>query len=397
MSTDRFLLIKAWSSVLCADIDHVLSQLLIAEMTDRIPVVFWPTHCLHNGFIQTNGFELYFESISNDSIFNLVKPEYTYYPPIWDPDNLLVEDQTKDTWTFRNIGVLLASNANVVVGDVYYNIYELIPFIKKSHPAYGMTVEDAYRYIFNKYIRIKPDIDVEIQGFYNSWIRDCHPALAVHVRRVDESLIFTTREADKFENQYWNKFYIKYKRKHRKKKDEKVKSYRLLKKGRYKEPNKAYHKEIKQLVDKYNVKKIFLLTDCEETLKEYKAKYGSMLVYTDCKRLSAEDEVSLLENPMIKRRRGIEVLKDAYVASKCDYFIGNDFSHLSHTIARIKDWPDKCIKLLYWRYKKRKYPINTKLILKDRNNIFSRLARKVKNFIGKHLNKPLDGGETDAK
>ena len=65
MAGDRFLLIKPWSYRLWSDVEHVLGQLLIAEITDRIPIVYWPTHCLHNGFFHTNGFELYFEPVSN--------------------------------------------------------------------------------------------------------------------------------------------------------------------------------------------------------------------------------------------------------------------------------------------------------------------------------------------
>ncbi len=384
MSNDRFLLIKAWSYILWADIDHVLGQLLIAEMTDRIPVIYWPTHCLNNGFVQTNGFELYFEPVNGYTIFNLVNPEYTYYPPVWDSDNLLVDDHTKDTWTFRNVGDMLGSKANVVVGDVYYNVYELIPFLKKGHAAYGMTVEQIYHYLYSKYIRIKPDIDMEIQGYYNSWLKDDHPALAVHVRRVDDELVFDTRDADKFDNQYWNKVY-------KKKKDQPdvavVKIQRYLKKGKYKEPNQSYHKEIKRIIEKYNIKKIFLLTDCQETVKDYVKLYGPKVVYTDCKRLAAGHEPSYLENTMIKRRRGIEVIKDAYIASKCDFFIGNDFSHLSHGVTRLKDWPEKNVKLLCWVYKRKKYPVNVRLIVRKEGNIFTRFIKKL---IAKF--KPLEGG-----
>ncbi|WP_313562003.1 O-fucosyltransferase family protein [Ruminiclostridium cellobioparum] len=388
MSKDRFLLIKAWSYVLWGDIDHVLGHLLIAEITDRIPVVYWPTHCLNNGFVQTNGFELYFEPINSYSIFDLAHPQYTYYPPIWDSDNLLVDDNTKDTWTFRNVGDILGSKANVVVGDVYYNVYELIPFIKKNHAAYGMSVEQVYHYLFNKYIRIKPDINMEIQGFYNSWLKDGHPALAVHVRRVNEELVFDTRDADKFDNQYWNKVYTKVK-KESDRIDEKVVKY--LKKGKHKEPNKAYHRDIQKLIEKYNIKRIFLLTDCQETLKEYIRIYGSRIVYTDCKRLSADQELTYMENPMVKRRRGIEVVKDAYIAAKCDFFIGNDFSHLSHAVTRMKDWPSRNMKLLYWVYRKRKYPINARLVVRKENVFLSFLKR----LFGKRV--PQEGGYFNAR
>ena len=389
MANDRFLLIKTYSYMLWADIDHVLGQLLIAELTGRIPVVYWPTHYLNNGFVQTNGFELYFEPINSYTIFNLTNPQYTYYPPIWDSDNLLVDDHTKDTWTFRNIGDILGTKVNVVVGDVYYNVYELIPFIKKNHGAYGMTVEQVYRYLFSKYIRIKPDIDMEIRGYYNSWLKDSHPVLAVHVRRVDEGKIFDTRDSDKFDNQYWNKVYRKVEKENGKP-DNKV--YRYLKKGKYKEPNKVYHKEIRKVIEKYNIKKIFLLTDCQRTVEEYVKLYGSLVVLTDCKRLSADQENSYLENTMIKRRRGIEAIKDAYVAAKCDFFIGNDFSHLSHAVTRIRDWPSKNSKLLYWVFKRRKYPVNVKLIVRKDSNIFLRLIKKI---FGKLV--PGQGGAENAK
>ena len=374
MSTDRFLLIKAWSYTLWADIDHVLGQLLIAEITDRIPVIYWPTHCLHNGFIQTNGFELYFEPINSYTIFNLTNPDYTFYPPVWDSDNLLVEDNSKDTWNFRNVGDMLGSKANVVVGDVYYNVYELISFIKKSHFCYGMGVEQIYKYLFGKYIKVKPDIDMEIQGYYNSWLKDSHPALAVHVRRVNEDLVFDTREADRFDHQYWNKTYKKA-NKVDNRLDKKV--LKLIKKGRYKEPNRVYHKEIQKVIEKNNIKKIFLLTDCQDTVQEYVKKYGSMVAYTDCKRLSGDQELSYMESAMIKRRRGIEAIKDTFIASKCDFFIGNDFSHLSHAVTRMKDWPVKNVKLLYWLYKSKKYPINARLIVRNGSNLFLRIVKKL--------------------
>ncbi|HEX2926661.1 MAG TPA: O-fucosyltransferase family protein [Ruminiclostridium sp.] len=395
MSNDRFLLIKAWSYILWADIDHVLGQLLIAELTDRIPVVFWPTHCLHNGYIMTNGFELYFEPVSSSSIFDVAKPEYTYYPPIWDSENLFVEDQNKDTWLYRNIGDLLGSNANVVVADVYYNIYELIPFIKKNHPVYGMTSEQAYRYLFSKYIRLKSDIETEVQGFYNSWLKENHPVLAVHVRRVDKESIFDTRDSKALGDHYWNNVNKKYRQKPKKKKR---KLHRLLARGKFKEPNVVYHKEIKKILEKYNIKKIFLLTDCEDTLKEYKDRYGDMLVSTDCKRIKNEEPVYHMENTMVKRRRGIEIIKDAYIAAKCDFFIGNDFSNVSRAVTRVKDWPDKNIKMLYWVFRKRKYPVNVMLVVKsDKPNIFKRIVNRVGKFFGKFKKNKPDGGGADAK
>lgn len=389
---DRFLLIKPWSYRLWSDVEHVLGQLLIAEITNRIPVVFWPTHCLHNGFIHTNGFELYFEPVSDYSIFDLVKQEYTFYPPFWDADNLLVEDTGKDTWMYRSIGDLISSDANVVIGDVYFSISEIIPFIKKDNATYGMTATEIYRYLYRKYIKIKKDILTEVQGFYQSWLKDGHPLLAVHVRREENDMVIDVRK-DKADERYWQRYRGKYGLKFPVKKDKK---YRFLGKGKILKANTQYHAEIKKLLNRYSIKKIFLLTDSEEVIQEYREKYGDLIVYTDCKRLTADDPAYKLENPVVKRRRGVEVIKDAYLAAMCDFFIGNDFSSLSRAISRIKDWPEENIKLLFRRRERRKYPVNVKIIVSEKKKTFKTIVEFIKNLFRKIMKKLNPGGdETD--
>ncbi|NLG88792.1 MAG: hypothetical protein GX494_06175 [Clostridiaceae bacterium] len=381
MAGDRFLLIKPWSYRLWSDVEHVLGQLLIAEITNRIPVVFWPTHCLHNGFIHTNGFELYFEPVSNYSIFDLAKPEYTFFPPIWDSDNLLAEDVDKGTWMYRSIGDLITSDANVVVGDVYFSISEIIPFIKKDNAAYGMTAIEIYRYLFRKYIRVKRDILMEVQGFYQSWLKDWHPLLAVHVRREEDDMIIDERK-EKADENYWGRNSRKYGDKNFKKRKRK---YRFLGKGRMLKANTQYHAEIRKFVNKYAIRRIFLLTESEEVVEEYRKMYGDSVVYTDCKRITANEPAYNIENPVVKRRRGVEIIKDTYLAAQCDFFIGNDFSSLSRAVSRIKDWPEQNVKLLFRQRGKRKYPINVKMIAAREKSILrsfvefmEKLCRRIK-------------------
>lgn len=379
MAKDKFLLIKAWSYILWADVEHVLSQLLIAELTDRIPVVYWPTYCLHNGFIHTNGFELYFEPVSQYTIFDVAKPEYTYYPPVWDQNNLLIDDPSRDTWVYRNIGEMLTCKSDVLVGDVYFDMYNLIPFIKKDNPAYGMTVRQIYRYLFKKYIRIKSDIKIEIEGFYNSWLRDNAPILAVHVCKPDKDQTIL-----KNANKQYSKFQSKsYSKDLKDSIEKKVKASRMPWRWKTILPNEAYHNEIKKCIDRYDIKKIFLLTNSEELLKEYKQRYGSMIVSTECKRLTNDDNNFHLESPMIQRRRGIEVLKDTFIAAKCEFFIGNDFSSMSQAVVNLKEWPNSNVKLLYWQVGKRKFPINQKIIFSQKKHVFQSFASSIKGHLSK--------------
>lgn len=390
MAGDRFLLIKPWSYRLWSDVEHVLGQLLIAEITDRIPVVYWPTHCLHNGFVHTNGFELYFEPVSNYSIYDLAKPEYTFYPPIWDTGNMLVEDVEKDTWSYRSIGDIISSDANVVIGDMYFFISEIIPFIRKDNAAYGMTAAEIYRYLYRKYFRIKRDILAEVQGFYNSWLRDGHPVLAVHVRREEDDMIIDERK-EIVDEIYWRRYSMKYVTKAPRVRKRKC---CFLKVGRLLRANTQYHAKIRKMIDKYSIRKIFLLTDSEEVVEEYRKVYGGLVVYTDSKRLSASEPAFKLENPMVKRRRGIEAIKDACLATQCDFFIGNDFSALSRAVFRMKDWPDENARLLFRQRKKRKYPINVKMITAAEKDLLRSLRESIKKQyrnIMKKLN--IGGGE----
>ncbi|HEX2985194.1 MAG TPA: O-fucosyltransferase family protein [Caproiciproducens sp.] len=372
MPNDKFLLIKAWSYILWLDVEHTLSQLLVAELTGRTPVVYWPTHCLHNGFVHTNGFELYFEPVSNYTIFDAARPEYTFYPPVWDSDNLLMDDPNRDTWVYRNIGEILSCKANVLVGDVYVDIYNLIPFIGKESPEYGMSVNQIYGYLFKKYLRLKQDIEVEIQGFYNSWLRENHPVLAVHVCGAEKDQVYDPDGDNRQSYRYRSKSYSRSRKQPMRKK---IAIPRFGIRRRKVEPNKPYHDEIKKFIDKYDVKKIFLLTNSEEILKEYRKKYGSMVVATQCKRLSEETNTQHLDSFIVKRRSGVEILKDTYLAAKCDFFIGSDFSSLSHAVTRIKEWPAENVKLLYWEYRKKKFPINAEVLVpRERFGFFRKLA-----------------------
>ncbi|HVJ48136.1 O-fucosyltransferase family protein [Desulfitobacterium sp.] len=309
MPNDRFLLIKAWGCGFWSDVDHVMGQLLVAELTNRIPVVYWGTNSLYGDSFQSNAFELYFEPISDYSIHDLVQPGYTYYPPIWNSKNLMIEDLDKVAWMYRNLGDMMSSDANVVVSDVHYFIRPMLNFITKDHWAYGMIAHQIYRGLFDKYIKLKPDIEEEIQEFYDAQLKGEHPLLGIHIRGGDK-----VREVEDLSHL-----------------------------------NKQYHIEINNCIKKYDIKKILLLTDCEEVVQEFHQRYGSMVVFTDCRRslLNDTNNAAHLKEYSVRRRKGIEIIKDTYLAAKCDFFIGNGYSNVSYTVKRLKDWPEANVKLFY--------------------------------------------------
>jgi hypothetical protein len=309
MQKDRFLLIKAWGCGFWSDVDHVMGQLLAAEITRRIPVVYWGPNSLYAESFRSNAFELYFEPVSDYSIHEILRPEYTYYPPVWNSKNAMIEDLDKIAWMYRNLGDMMDSDANVVVSDVHYFIRPIIPYIPKEHWAYGMTAQEIYRCLFDIYLKLKPDIQAEIDDFYKEHLKDVGPLLGVHIRAGDK-----VREVEKLSHL-----------------------------------NKRYHTEIERYISTFGIKKILLLTDCEDILKDFKRRYGSMVVFTDCRRSQLNDtqNAAHLQNYSNKRRKGIEIIKDTYLAAKCDYFIGNGYSNVSYTVKRLKDWPEDNITLFF--------------------------------------------------
>jgi hypothetical protein len=72
LESNRFLLIKAWGCGFWSDVSHVAGQLLIAELTDRIPVIFWGTGSLYaseNPLVK-DAFIMYFLPVSNYSVYD---------------------------------------------------------------------------------------------------------------------------------------------------------------------------------------------------------------------------------------------------------------------------------------------------------------------------------------
>lgn len=319
MPTNRFLLIKSIGHSIWADVDHVICQIFAAELTDRIPVVYWGMESMYSVSVDANSFERFFEPVSNYSVEDVVRPEFTYFPPVWRYENALAEDTDKLKMESRGLRELMESSANVAVSDIYYPIQAMLPWVKSDHWAYGKPPVQIYRYLFNKYLKLKPETQKEIQKFINTHpdFRDERPIIGIHVR---ENAIVT----------------------------EVAQLYDL---------NEFYKPHVWDYIVRYNARHIFLITDSKKIFRQYKKLYGKneMMMYTDSKKELFRPRIMtcLLDYPN-KRHKGvelqkdtIEIIKDTYLAAQCDFFIGNGYSNLSNTVMRLKDWTESNIKLLY--------------------------------------------------
>lgn len=319
MSTDRFLLIKALGNSIWRDVDHVVCQLFAAEITNRIPVVNWGMESMYSGSISTNAFDLFFEPVSDYKIETIIREDYTYYPLTWNYKNVAAEDTDRFKMECRDLKSLMNSSANVVVSDIYYPLRAMTPWIRRDHWAYGKTPYQIYRELYDKYLKVKEPIKKEIRKFINTHpdLRDERPTLGIHVR--SEAIV-----------------------------NEVAQIYDL---------NELYKPYVWQFIVRFNIRHLFLITDSIKIVSQYKKLYGKndMLICSDSKKKTFEKRIAtcLLDYPN-KRLKGaemekdtIEIIKDAYLAAQCDFFIGNGYSSLSNTVLRLKDWSETNIKLLY--------------------------------------------------
>lgn len=305
MSNARFLLIKTLGLGFWNEMHHVLAQLLAAELTQRVPVVHWGRNSIYSISDETNAFEQFFLPVSDCDVADLINEEFSYCPEVWNCANLLhgdVAEAARNSW---NLEERMSSKADVLVQDSYAEIEEVARWLPKGHPLYGCSPRDLYSRMLKKYIRLRPEISAEIDSFYNDNMKN-RSVVAVHIRGSDK----------------------------------------ITEVSHLHELNGRYPAEINSYIKANPSAHIFLMTDCSDILEEYKKSYGDILIYTDCRRVLRNGMGVHYQDYPDKKRKGVEIIKDAWLAARCDYFIGNGHSNVSRGISELKDWRDN-IRLLY--------------------------------------------------
>lgn len=305
---NRFLLIKAWGCGFWSDISHTAGQLLIAELTNRIPVIFWGPDSMYaseNPIIK-DAFTMYYLPVSNYSIDNVLNITNTFYPEGWNHSNLRLR-RDPDFGYFQDISNILNRNEDVLVSNVHVYVDFLVPWIGEDHHVYSWKVEDIYRYLYQKYLKLQPYLSNEIEEFYLNNMKNGSPVLGVHIRGSDK--IYECPNLHELNNQY--------------------------------------PQEIDHYLNNNPTASIFLMTDSQSILAKYQQLYGNKLIYTNSIRTTNETfSVHHGLTHYNTTQKGIDIMKDTYLAMKCDCFIGNHTSNVSVAVSRLKEWPEGTIKLL---------------------------------------------------
>lgn len=294
----KALLIKAWGYGFWSDVDHVIGQLLLADITGRVPVIYWGKNSLFQSAEPGNAFELYFEPVSRMMIADLADPTVSFFPPKWRFDNLLDEDLNKWSGPYSRLAALYLLNRteDVVVSDFYTAVIDLIPWIEQGDVYFGAERLEIFRRLFAKYIRLRPHLQQKVETFWRQNMQG-RRWLGVHVRGSDKIIEHADLER----------------------------------------VNGEYFTHIDRLLDADPSLGLFLLTDSEIFLNLYQQRYGARLLCTPCTRVRGNVGVHYAGYPGIQVAE--EVILDVFLAARCDSFLGNGTSSVSNCVECLKYWP----------------------------------------------------------
>lgn len=300
-SAERVLVIRSWSQGFWSDVDHVLGQLLLAEITGRTPLVHWgansrfggpqlprwknpgesdPAHNLWNHF---------FKPVSNLTLADVLRDAKgrKFFPSKWTDANLTVIDNGAMAGPQSRIAAVSFLNRPepIAVSDFHTPVMALKHWLPREHRLFGQPLDVIFLDLIGKYLIPSDTIAARLEEL----AAGVHaPTIAVHVRGSDKHVELPQLD----------------------------------------QASAVYHQHIAALMQKFPSTRVRLFTDWQPAVAEYKAKYTDRLDVADATRTSARTGLHY-QPALIGTKLGEEVLLDTLLAARCDAFIGLGYSNVS--------------------------------------------------------------------
>ncbi len=307
----RYLLIREWGAGFWSDVDHVLGQLLVAEITGRVPIVHWGPGSRFGDGSEADAWARYFEPVSGVGGATLadLSPLHAagdVAPAKWKSVPLTgkVPNRWSGPGSRTNSLDVMASGAAVVVSDFHYGVCSARDWLEPDHPMHGKDTLTIYRWLCGKYLRPRADVLAAVDAFVAGHLAppDARPALAVHVRGTDKQT-----ETSPFGDL-----------------------------------SALYPEHLDAMNDRHQPRRMFLMTDEAAAAEHFTRTFGERVCMTGARRGggpvgihfdAAADGLAL----------GREVLIDALIATRCDCFVGFGPSNVTGMILALKEWPAESV------------------------------------------------------
>ena len=296
----KYLLIHAWGSGIGFDLLHVLQYLLVAELTNRCPIIYWGENSLYNEN-ENDCFADYFQAINDLSIKDIDESTEKIFPGYWNGRELNVYlrrtkwRNTKNNQSYKITAIdYLNKSEKIVVSGEFTNIKSILPWVLEDSDYYGKDVKTIYKSLTKKYIKPKHEFintanSVIKNKFNNS------DFIAIHLRGTDKSKEKQSNDIASINDDL-----------------------------------------IKKVSSLDSSLPIFLMTDDIRQLAKMTDLFGNRLVSLDVTR-SQNDDIGVHYESNEKKKIAAEVIIDVLVASKAKYFLGCGFSYLACIVSYLAD------------------------------------------------------------
>lgn len=297
----RFLLIHAYGGGFGLELLYLLKQLLLSEITQRIPVVYWGKNSLYNGDPSSDCFTNYFEPINAVKIEQLYPLQENVFPQNWqfraltDYEHCTGWHNKKNGQIYRLSGVhYLNRRENLVVSGEFTSIKTLLSWSASDSEWAGVDVAQAYRRLARRYLRpqlrlVRQALEFIEVNFFGQ------PFLAIH--------LLGSRGSDPSRGDAINQ----------------TNEQLLLMLSRH-EPDLP----------------IFVMTNDVRELARARKHFGMRVRYTSATRIDGQKPSEPLD-VVDKRAFGEHVMTDILISARAQHFYGCGLSHLACAVAYLRD------------------------------------------------------------
>lgn len=312
-------LIRGWGAGFWAEIFHVANVMAFAEITGRIPSVYWGEEVRYRGTAHANAWDQYFEPLSPVDRAELERAAVDVLPRSWKPETLFGSDPYRHIKALRGnplgMGPLAALNRSesLIVADGFVDIGDVLAWTPEGHPWASMPTLDVFREIFARF-RLKPEVNGIVSGLASKLLSG--PTIAVHARSQSQGKNLEALEGREISLE-------------------------------------MYFPQVDCWLEADPAAKLFILTDSEGAIAAFGERYGLARVVTlERARIpGAQDGYAGRALPRFSDvgfdmsidgyGLGLEVLVDAYLAARCYRFIGDGASSVSCAVLNLKRWPNE--------------------------------------------------------
>jgi len=296
---ERYLVIRACGIGFWGEINHVISQLVFASWTRRTPCVFWGDECFYHDGSQGNAFMQFFAPWDDDRQ-SKIKDMSSFFPDdFWTRETVFGRNtrmySSKSSRSYVGLDVL-GRDDEVLVVDSYVALDVLLEWLPQGNEYGGLTIREAYRNIFGRYLRLLPEISDRIEEFWDRTMKGI-PFVAVHARGGD----------------------------------------RTESKEKLADNDRRYFEKIEAMCPSGEA--IFLCTDSEFIYEDFRSRYKDRLVTYPSQRTAGNQGLHTAGSPANRRLAGMETLVEVLLSARCSKFIGCS-SNVSGAIDTMGDWED---------------------------------------------------------